>query len=717
MKSLEQRLLAPTDRLLDEAAAELLPGVDPTPARLTILETVAARTGGWSRNDYWTTFERDTSGLRSEPTPWTDAILASIQATTIPVALALSALSREVLPTSQQRKTGAYYTDWRLAEMLAADSVPKVRARGPWIDTACGTGVLLAAAVMQLPAGAVRNEVIRGRLVGADLSRNALRGALLSVASLTDDLAAIKGFASRLLLQDSLCSRAAWESLAPEGAALVIGNPPWEKLKVSRHELAKDSGAVRAYGQSFASDVDLSINRTRLLAYIEQVAAGTRLQGRGEHDLYKLFLELGMGLAAEDGVLGLLLPAGLIRSRGTEGLRRELTAVARDLSISVIENRANHFAIDTRFKFLAVVATVGAGSRQPIALKVANRTGTLPEAPVMLSRDELSDVRPDLSIPEVKTAEDWNLYARLADNATTIGDTSGPWHPEYRREVDMTLDQKSFRRTAGHETLPLIEGRHVSQFRWRAKTYRSGEGRSAIWKPEPLTRTFLRTQWHIPIQALHPMTLDRTTRSRIGFCDITGQTNERSLLAARIPGGVVCGNKVPTLTFPEHDAEREDLFLALANSLVVDWMLRRIVTTTVNFFLLDTLPLPNIETCSEVGHELIKITRSLTASEGDSSADLRSVGQLRARSDALVAAAWGLNVADMEVVLRDFPLLDRGQPALEGEARSTVTADFVLAELAKIHGVRHVSMQRCHNAREAGAIPYVPAEFNSRGAA
>lgn len=717
MKSLEQRLLAPTDRLLDEAAAELLPGIDATSARLTILEAVAARAGGWSLDDYWTTLERDTSGLRSEPMLWADRILASIQATTIPVALALSALSREVLSTSQQRKTGAYYTDWRLAEMLASNSVPNVRARGPWIDTACGTGVLLAAAVMQLPAGAVRDEVIRNWLVGADLSSNALRGALLSVASLTDDFAAIKGFASRLLLQDSLRNRATWASLAPDGAALVIGNPPWEKLKVSRHELAKSSGAARAYGQSFASVVDLTEDRTRLLAYIEQVAAGTRLQGRGEHDLYKLFLELGMGIAAEDGILALLLPAGLIRSQGTEGLRRELTAVARDLSISVIENRANHFSIDTRFKFLAVVATVGTGRREPIALKVADRAGTLPDTPVKLGRDKLSEVRPDLSIPEVKTAEEWNLYARLADNATTIGDASGPWHPGYRREVDMTLDRKSFRRTADLDTLPLIEGRHVSQFRWRAKTYQFGEGRSAIWKPEPLTHASLRTQWHVPVQALHPMTLDRTTRSRIGFCDITGQTNERSLLAARIPDGVVCGNKVPTLAFPEHDAEREDLFLALANSLVVDWMLRRIVTTTVNFFLLDTLPLPNIETGSEVGRALIEITRSVTAAEGNPFADAWSVGQLRARSDALVAAAWGLTMADMEVVLRDFPLLDRGQPALVGEARSTITADSALAELAKIFGVRHASTQRCHNAREAGATPYVPAEFNLRGAA
>ena len=96
-------------------------------------------------------------------------------------------------------------------------------------------------------------------------------------------------------------------------------------------------------------------------------------------------------------------------------------------------------------------------------------------------------------------------------------------------------------------------------------------------------------------------------------------------------------------------------------------------------------------------------------------ADLWAIGQLRARSDALVAASWGLTTADMETVLRDFPLLDRGQPTLHGEIRSTVTTDCLLAHLAAFHGVRHESKTRCENAREVGAIPYVPADFRPRG--
>ena len=44
---------------------------------------------------------------------------------------------------------------------------------------------------------------------------------------------------------------------------------------------------------------------------------------------------------------------------------------------------------------------------------------------------------------------------------------------------------------------------------------------------------------------------DRTAHYRVGWCDVTAPRNERSLVAALIPPGVICGHKVPTLSFPE----------------------------------------------------------------------------------------------------------------------------------------------------------------------
>jgi hypothetical protein len=63
-------------------------------------------------------------------------------------------------------------------------------------------------------------------------------------------------------------------------------------------------------------------------------------------------------------------------------------------------------------------------------------------------------------------------------------------------------------------------------------------------------------------------------------------------------------------------------------------------------------------------------------------------------------------------MLTDFPLLDRGQPPLNNESRSTITRDFLL-----LHARRRTSgraedelTHRVSRARAQGAIPYVPSE-------
>lgn len=711
MNSVETNLLRHADALLNDAAADVLPQADLTDARLTVLETVASNIAGWDLCGYR---ELTCSSKKQVPDDavwaWAEKVYSAISETEIPAPLALSALAREVLPSRQQRTTGAYYTDWRLARMLANDAVPRVTADGIWVDPACGTGILLAAAALAVPEGARRDSVIGQKLAGADLSRRALRGALLAVASLTSNLDAVAGFASRLLTQDSLRSPEAWTNLAPCGAALVIGNPPWEKLRTSRHELGQSLGQDRHYGQSYAVEPDVTRSRRGLLEYLNQVTSGTRLQGKGEHDLYKLFLELGIGLSSDDGILAILVPAGLIRAQGTEPLRREIDQVSTELAISVVENRARHFAIDTRFKFLALTARIGQGDREPLQLRVADRTGALPAEPVIITRDDLHWVRPDLTVPEVRTSREWELFQRLTRSAVTLADPFGPWRADYRREVDMTLDRNKFVRGPGPQTVPVLEGRHVTQYRWRAKSYVCGEGRAAIWSPEPLDRAATRTQWHIEIENLRRDTRTRIEASRVGFCDITGQTNERSFLVARIPAGVVCGNKVPTLVF-EDGLARADLFIAVANSLVVDWVLRRLVTTTVNYFLLKTLPLPTIVETTEVGRQLVALSRKIQRAEGDPKSSLWQIGQWRGQVDALIAHTWGLDLEDMRIVLDDFPLLDRGQPSLPGETRSTITADVVLSLLAKIQGVPHPARIRVVDARRLGALPYIPAEY------
>jgi hypothetical protein len=723
-RPLEQALLQPAERFLERRYPS-------RSARTEVLEAAASAHGSFDLAAYRTLradgYELDVYAAIAAGAE----LLQVLRQTPIHPALALSALARPELSTADQRKLGAYYTDFRLASYLAS-TLPR-SMDGLVVDPACGTGILLVALTLHVCGSDRRRRAsfLSEHVCGADKSDVALRGAMLALASLTDDIEAISRLHGRLRRMDSLVEGpAGWSDVAPNGFAVAIANPPWEKLKVSRHEYLQFNGHQRHYGADYdnvsGQSADLERARHRMARYTAQVTDSLALQGGGEADLYKLFLELCLNLASDAGHLAVLVPAGLLRSNGTAALRTHLLAESSKVQISVLHNRARFFAIDTRFKFLTVTAQVRASQRSgPIFLTHAHGTedGISTSGGARIGRKTLRSLRPDLSVPEVRNDAEWRLFRRMYSNGVRLEDPDGQWQPSIVREVDMTNDRPMFRRTAAPGAVPVIEGRMVHQYRAGAKRYVRGTGRSAVWSPVPFGVLTIGAQFYMPLEGLRRAVADRIHVDRVGFCDITGQTNERSMLTALIPAGVVCGNKVPTVLFggaecePSHAERLNYLWLAIGNSLPFDWLLRRVVTTTVNFFLLLDLPVPALAVDSLPARRLIDMARQLTQIDaGALDVSPWEVGQLRARIDATVAVAYGATAEDVAMMLDDFPLLDRGQPLLDGHRRSTVTRDVLLAAMHEAsEGDRPDLRERVALWRDAGAVPYTPAEYAAIG--
>ena len=324
-------------------------------------------------------------------------------------------------------------------------------------------------------------------------------------------------------------------------------------------------------------------------------------------------------------------------------------------------------------------------------------------------------VRKDLSLPEVKSQSEWKVFQKVAEAGCAWDDPYGGWNTRFCREVDMTKERQHFLPDAAKGALPLVEGRMVHHHRFGVKGYASGTGRKALWEANPIGASRLRPQFWIDPVHVPPANRSRATMPRVGFCDIAGQTNERSLMAALIPEGVICGNKVPTIIFPD-DPSRDRLLVwtAVANSFTFDWMLRRVLTTTVNYFLLQSIPLPRIAKDGLPWKKLVSCASELIDLDtaGASKATYERMAHLRAEIDAEVAVAYGVELADLELMLTDFPILDRGQPSLPGEFKSTITRDTALAMTAKRMGSRLNSWEkRAKEARVIGAQAYVPSEI------
>ncbi len=206
------------------------------------------------------------------------------------------------------------------------------------IDPACGAGILLAA-LTTVTCGADRqlsNAWLSDCVYAADLSENALRGTLIALACHTDSVAILVKMRSRWRVQDSLIAGPEeWSEDVEQGFDVVVANPPWEKVKLTRHEFLQSEGVDRHYGASY-SDFELKKYQQKKAvaeSYGAQLVTKYPALRFGEPDLYVAFTDLLFKLAKPGASVG------AIRSGRTYFVRRSLLLIADML----LHNRVRSF--------------------------------------------------------------------------------------------------------------------------------------------------------------------------------------------------------------------------------------------------------------------------------------------------------------------------------------------------------------------------------------
>lgn len=691
-------------RILAEASLSLQVFSSSYEEQMLVIEMSAALNGGFDIDDYWAAegifIEKQDYGRIQDA-----AIILreEIIKTGIPFPVAVSSLSRKPIPVSEQKKEGAFYTDYRLSSIVSSICKDRLFQDVTVADIAAGTGILLASCASSYfqvyPQS--YNTWIAKKVFAFDLSPEALRGAMASLASLSNSVKAIMEMRANWATVDSLTS----DIFSNRSFDIVIGNPPWGKVKLSRHQFSIEQGLGHVYGSDYGS-LDLSSYEQEKAIkekYIQLLKEKYSLLGESDTDVYVAFLQKSLSILAPNGKLVYIIPAGLIRSKGTTELRKYVFNQFSDIVINLFDNKARFFSIDTRFKFLIISLTNTQESQPQVVLKNFRDNylqGAIPES-ISINKAELLRHRKDFSIPEVASSDELKLFFKISNN----GVLSSYNNISICRELDMTNDKPHFDSGLSSKGYPVIEGRMVQPYRIGSKRYLSGSGRKAVWKP---TIKGLYPQFTINPEFILEEIQGRIAHKRVGFCDIAGQTNERSMMAAIIPENVVCGNKVPTLLFEGDDAEdRMYLWLGIVNSLVFDWMLRRVLTTTVNYFLLQSIPLPCIDIHGQEARKIINNAQRLSEMGEDYYTNSNLMGDLRAEIDALVAQAYHLQFEDLLMVLEDFPLMDRGQASYEENC--SITKALILAYGDRVLNKRVDSDydKIVNQLKNLGAKPYV----------
>ena len=144
-----------------------------------------------------------------------------------------------------------------------------------------------------------------------------------------------------------LCDSLLLDELDNQAFDIVVGNPPWGKVKLSLHSFVNSNGTEHVYGSDFDKydKKKYEDNRQSSIEYSRTLKEKYDLLGKSEPDLYMAFLQRAINSLREGGHLSFIVPAGLIRSKGTELLREYLLNVSERLVLTTTPRFLNTAAI------------------------------------------------------------------------------------------------------------------------------------------------------------------------------------------------------------------------------------------------------------------------------------------------------------------------------------------------------------------------------------
>ena len=242
-----------------------------------------------------------------------------------------------------------------------------------------------------------------------------------------------------------------WQDARPEGGFdAVIGNPPWDRIKLQEVEwFATRAPSWRCTDRGrpegppsggFAKATrrrrfDAARPGTTTAASYSRRPATIPLLGGRDVNLYSLFVERAMSLIKPDGFVGLLTPSGIYADKTAANFFKSVSTSGRVAGLFDFENRRlgtdlpPFFPdVDSRFKFCALV--FGGEDRRFDQTRCAfflhdTRTIDDPERGFTLAPADFSRVNPNTgTAPVFRTRRDAEITRRIYERHPVLVDRS-----------------------------------------------------------------------------------------------------------------------------------------------------------------------------------------------------------------------------------------------------------------------------------------------------
>ena len=435
------------------------------------------------------------------------------------------------------------------------------------------------------------------------------------------------------------------------GFSCVLGNPPWERIKLHDREFfaTRDERIAAAPTKAARDRLIRALAEENPTLHAEYTAARRRAEatghflrrsgryphtGRGDINTYAVFAESGRAIVGPHGRVGLIVPTGIATDATTRHFFRDVVASGRLASLHDFENTAPLFSgVHRSFKFALLTLTGRAERKASADFAFYLHDPAELRAPARrfrLSPREIALLNPNTgTCPVFRSRRDAEITLGIYRRVPVLlrrGEPDGnPWGVSFLRMFDMSADSHLFRTRRrleaegwrlegnvftrdGRRYLPLYEAKMLHHHDHRWATYEAdGSIRDVTaeekrdpgfvvmpryWVPEhdvPTGRTDRRGR---PVMA--PGVRSRlaargwTAGWMLGFRNACRATDERTFIGHLLPRAGV-GNSMPVII--TDDASCAPALMACLQSFVLDFVVRaKAGGANMNFFIVEQLP-------------------------------------------------------------------------------------------------------------------------------
>jgi hypothetical protein len=427
------------------------------------------------------------------------------------------------------------------------------------------------------------------------------------------------------------------------GFTSVIGNPPWERVKLQEHEFfaSRDEAIANAANAAARKKLIAALDVTDPVLAAEWYATQRRsdgvshllrdsgrypLCGVGDINTYSVFAEHFRTAIARAGRMGIITPTGLATDATTSAFFADTLRAGRLAAFYDFENEAKIFPnVHNQFRFAVACLTGGERVGEARLAFVVRHAPDVPSRRFALAPEEVLLLNPNTgTLPLFRSRTDAEITVGIYRRHPVLirdGDAHGNrWALRFTRMFDMANDSGWFRTAddlaaedAGFDgwgwskgdehRLPLYEAKLLSHYDHRFSTYSDAtqaqlnkgtlphltDGQHDDPDHEALARYWLSDS--DVAEAIG----DRWDRDwLLGWRDIARASDARTFVPSVLPRSAV-GHKLP-LAFPARP-DHVPLVQAVWSSLAFDYVSRQKISGTgMTYFIVKQLACPAPDT-------------------------------------------------------------------------------------------------------------------------